>query len=155
MKFSHLVLCSWIYSSVSWYIIYGNLNTICILLLCENCINLHYVKLVHGAFQVYYILLLFYICILLIFEDLILKSESEKWKPLSRVRLLATPRTTIQAMECLKIYVFSSIIPGTWWAPSICRLRLSLIAGKCSFNLFNNCLSSICSFSSSGTPLIC
>ena len=27
--------------------------------LCENCINLNYVELVHSAFQVYYILLLF------------------------------------------------------------------------------------------------
>ena len=36
-----------------------NLNRICILLLCENCINLNCVELVHSAFQVYYILLLF------------------------------------------------------------------------------------------------
>jgi len=43
-------------SSVSWFIVYGNLNGICILLLCENCINLNYVELVHSAFQVYYIL---------------------------------------------------------------------------------------------------
>ena len=46
----------WICSSVSWFIVYGNLNGICILLLCENCINLNYVELVHSAFQVYYIL---------------------------------------------------------------------------------------------------
>ena len=76
MKFLHVVLCPWICSNVSWFTVYGNLNRICILLLCENCTYLHYVKLVHGAFQVYYSLLLFYICILLIFEDLILKSES-------------------------------------------------------------------------------
>ena len=38
---------------------YGNLNRTCILLLCENCINLNYVELVHSAFQVYCILLLF------------------------------------------------------------------------------------------------
>ena len=39
-------------------------------MLCENCINLNYVELVHGDFQVYYILLLilFYIFTLLIFE---------------------------------------------------------------------------------------
>ncbi|RAX29056.1 UNVERIFIED_CONTAM: hypothetical protein DQE83_28825, partial [Escherichia coli] len=45
-----------------------NLNRICILLLCENCISLNYVELVHSAFQVYYILLLLYMIILLIFE---------------------------------------------------------------------------------------
>ena len=36
---------------------YGNSNRICILLLCENCIHLNYVELVHSTFQVYYILL--------------------------------------------------------------------------------------------------
>ena len=36
-----------------WFIVYANLNRISILLLCENCINLNYVELVHGAFQVY------------------------------------------------------------------------------------------------------
>jgi len=50
------------------------LNRICILLLCENCINLNYVELVHSAFQVYYILLLC-ILILLFFESLILKLQ--------------------------------------------------------------------------------
>ena len=55
-------------SSVSWLIVYGNLNEICVLLLCENYISLNYVELVHSAFQVYYILLLLYIFILLIFE---------------------------------------------------------------------------------------
>ena len=39
-------------SSVSWSIVYGNLNKICILLLCENCISLNYVELVHNSFQV-------------------------------------------------------------------------------------------------------
>ena len=34
----------------------------CILLLCENCLNLNYVKLVHSDFQVYYILLLLLSC---------------------------------------------------------------------------------------------
>ena len=34
---------------------------ICILLLCENCIKLNYVELVHRAFQVYYNLSLLYI----------------------------------------------------------------------------------------------
>ena len=57
------------------FIVCGNLNRICILLLCENCINLNYVELVHGAFQVYYILLLFCLFILLIFEGLILKLQ--------------------------------------------------------------------------------
>ena len=52
-----LILHSQICSSVFWIIVYGNLNRICILLLCENCINLNYVELVHSAFQVYYILL--------------------------------------------------------------------------------------------------
>ena len=54
------VLCPWIYSSVSWFTVYGNLKRICILLLCENYINLNYVELVPSAFQVYYILLLLY-----------------------------------------------------------------------------------------------
>ena len=34
------------------------LNRICILLLCDNCINLNYVELVHSTLQVYYIALL-------------------------------------------------------------------------------------------------
>ena len=72
MKFLH-VLCPWICSSVFWFTIYGNLNRICILLLYENCVN--NIELVHGAFQVYYILLLFYIFILLIFESLVLKLQ--------------------------------------------------------------------------------
>ena len=37
--------------------VYGNLNRICILLLCENCIDLNYVELIHSAFKVYCILL--------------------------------------------------------------------------------------------------
>ena len=57
------------------FTVYGNLNRICILLLCEDCINLHYAELVHGAFQFFYILLLFCIFILLIFESLILKLQ--------------------------------------------------------------------------------
>ena len=61
MTFLHLVLHPWIYSSASWLIVYGNLNRISILLLCENCINLNYVELVHSAFEVYYILILFYL----------------------------------------------------------------------------------------------
>ena len=56
------------YVSVSpSFIIYGNLNRICILLLCENCINLNYVELVHSDFQVYYILLLLCIFIYLFY----------------------------------------------------------------------------------------
>ena len=58
MKFLYLVLHPWICSSASWLIVYENLNRISILLLCENCINLTYVELVHSAFQVYYFLLL-------------------------------------------------------------------------------------------------
>ena len=75
MKSLHLVLCSWIFSSVSWLIVYGNLSRICKLLFYENCINFNYVKLVHIAFQVYYILLLLCTFILLIFESLILKLQ--------------------------------------------------------------------------------
>ena len=56
MKFLHFVLCPWICSSVSWFTVYGNLNGICILLLCENFINCNYVELVHSAFQDYYII---------------------------------------------------------------------------------------------------
>ena len=72
MKSLCLILCAWIYSSVSWFTIYGNLKRICILLLCKNCINLNNVELVHSAFHIYYILLLC-LSILLIFESLILK----------------------------------------------------------------------------------
>ena len=75
MKFFHLVLCPWICFSVSEFTVSKNLNRICILLLCENCINLNYVELVYSAFQVYYILLLLCIVILLIFESLILKLQ--------------------------------------------------------------------------------
>ena len=56
-------------------LVYRNLNRICILLLCENSINLNHVELVHSVFQVYYIILLLCIFILLIFENLILKLQ--------------------------------------------------------------------------------
>ena len=59
MKFLHLVLCPWVCFGTYQNIVYGNLNRICILLLCENCTNLNYVELVHSAFQVYCNLLLF------------------------------------------------------------------------------------------------
>ena len=36
MKFFHLMLCPWICSSVSWFIVFGNLNRVCILLLCKR-----------------------------------------------------------------------------------------------------------------------
>ena len=149
MKFLHFVLCPWICSSVSWFIVCGNLNRICILLFrkraslvaqtvkhlpamwetwvqslgqedllekemathfstlawkipwmeepgrlqsmgsqraghnwatslcvwCKNCINLNYVEMVHSAFQVFYILLLFCLFILLLYESLILKLQ--------------------------------------------------------------------------------
>ena len=75
MKFLHLASCPWICSSVSRFIVYGNLNRICILLLCETCINLNYIELVHSALQVYYIILLFCLFILLIFKNLILKLQ--------------------------------------------------------------------------------
>ena len=74
MKFLHLVFCFQICSSVSWFVVYGNMNTVCILL-CENGVNLSYVKLSHNAFQVYYILLLLCTFILLISESLILKFQ--------------------------------------------------------------------------------
>ena len=75
MKFLHLVLCPWICSSVSYFIVYGNLTRICILLLCENCINLTYVELVYSALQVYYIFVPVCMFILLIFDSLILKLQ--------------------------------------------------------------------------------
>ena len=77
MKFPRLVLGLWICSKVSLFIVYGNLNRICIplLLLHENCINLNYVKLVHNAFQFYYILLFLFMFIILISESLILKLQ--------------------------------------------------------------------------------
>ena len=43
-------------------------------LLCENCININEVDLVHSAFQVHYTLL-FCLFILLIFESLILRLQ--------------------------------------------------------------------------------
>ena len=73
MKFLHFVLCPCICSSVSWLIVNGNLNRICIRLLCETYINLNYVELFHSAFQVNYILLLLSLFVLFIFEGLILK----------------------------------------------------------------------------------
>ena len=75
MKFLHLVLCPWICSSVFWFIVYGNLYRICILLLCENYINLTYVELVYSALQVYYIFVPVCMFILLIFDSLILKLQ--------------------------------------------------------------------------------
>ena len=75
MKFLQLALCSWICSSVSCFIIYGNLTRICILLLCENCINLTYVELVYSALQAYYIFLPVCMFILLSFDNLILKLQ--------------------------------------------------------------------------------
>ena len=50
----HLALCPWICSSVSWFIVYGNLNRMCIELLCENCINLNYTELVHSFSGILY-----------------------------------------------------------------------------------------------------
>ena len=66
MQFLHLVLCP-------SFIVYGSLNRICILLLCECCINVNYVEMVHSAFQVYSILLLSYLSLLLIFDTFVLK----------------------------------------------------------------------------------
>ena len=57
------------------FLVCESLNRICILLLCENCINLNYVEIVYSAFQVYNILLLLCIFILFIFESLILKIQ--------------------------------------------------------------------------------
>ena len=56
--------------SVSWFIIYGNLSRICILLLCENCINLNYVEWFIVLFRS---TILFHIFILLILGSLLLK----------------------------------------------------------------------------------
>ena len=53
------------------FLVCESLNRICILLLCENCINL----IVDSAFQVYDILLLLCMFILFIFESLILKIQ--------------------------------------------------------------------------------
>ena len=75
MKFLHIVLHAWICSSIFWFIVYGNLNRICILLLFENCINLNYAELVHDAFSSLLYPSTFCIFILLIFESLILKLQ--------------------------------------------------------------------------------
>ena len=74
------VLCPWICFSVSWFIALGNLNRICIQQLCENCINLNYIELVHiilyePIISFYYIILHFCLSILLIFESFILKLQ--------------------------------------------------------------------------------
>ena len=53
------------------FLVCESLNRICILLLCENCINL----IVDSAFQVYDILLLLCMFIQFIFESLILKIQ--------------------------------------------------------------------------------
>ena len=63
---------SFMFLEMFQYLLVYNLWELCILLLCENCINLNYVELVHSAFQAYYILLVFCLFILLIFESLIL-----------------------------------------------------------------------------------
>ena len=42
MTFWTFVLYPWICSTVCWFTVYGNLNRICILLLCENCIHLFF-----------------------------------------------------------------------------------------------------------------
>ena len=73
MKFLILALYPWICSSVSWFIVYRNLNRICILLVCENYINFNYVGMVHSAFQVYYILLFSHL-----FRPLIIESLTQK-----------------------------------------------------------------------------
>ena len=65
----------WVAVAFSEFIVYGNLNRICILLLCENYINFNHVELVHSAFQVHFILIPLCIFILLIFESLILKHQ--------------------------------------------------------------------------------
>ena len=65
----------WICSTVFWFIVYGKLNRIFLVLLCWNYINLNYVELIHCAFQVYFILLLFCLFILSIFESFILKLQ--------------------------------------------------------------------------------
>ena len=80
ISLDHKIFCTLFYVPgyvpvSSGFTVYGNLNTLCVLLLCEDYINLHYVELVHGAFQFRYILLLFCIFILLIFECLILKLQ--------------------------------------------------------------------------------
>ena len=75
MTFLHLLLCPWMCARVSQFIVYGNLNRICIRLWCENCIHLNYVELIHSALQVYSILLLLCIFILLIVESLILNLQ--------------------------------------------------------------------------------
>ena len=75
MKFLHLVLCSWICSSVSWFKVYRNLNRIYILLLCEMVdilIMLNWFIVLFGSTN---ILLLFCLLILLIFESLLLKLQ--------------------------------------------------------------------------------
>ena len=78
MNFLHPVLCPQICSSVSQFTVYENLSRICILLSCENCINLKYVELVHSAFasiSFQYILQLLCRFIILISESLIFKLQ--------------------------------------------------------------------------------
>ena len=51
------------------------LHCVCVCVWYKNCINLNYVEMVHSAFQVFYILLLFRLFILLLYESLILKLQ--------------------------------------------------------------------------------
>ena len=70
-----------IISRISPFIVYGNLNRFCILLLCDYCISINYVELFIVlfrsaiSFSIYLLYLLLSIFILLIFESLILKLQ--------------------------------------------------------------------------------
>ena len=69
-----------------YLLVYRNMNRICMLLLCENCINLNYVELVHSAFQVY---ISFYFSILPVSHSVVL--------------IFATPRTVVcQALPSME-----------------------------------------------------
>ena len=102
-------LCPWMFSSVSYFTVYGNLNRIFILLLCENCINLNYIELCFSG-QLYpsTSLLIF---LLSTFESLILKLK----------------------LKCL-IYLLKKIMQYTveLYVTLLCILQLSL---KCFFIL--------------------
>ena len=99
------VLCLCVCSSVSWFRVYENLNRICILLLYENWINLNYVELVHSALGVFYILLLFCLFVLLIFESLKLKPQLKILIYLLK-KIIATTSATI----CNFVLYFPSLL---------------------------------------------
>ena len=123
MKFWHLVLCLWLCSLVSWFTACGNLNRIYILLLCENCINLNYVELIHSAFMKF--------------------SSQEYWNGLPFPFLGYLPNPGSEPLSLVSYWRVSSsplLPPGKPPKQSTCQSDTSL--GK---SVLNSCTKDICS----------